>query len=319
MTAPAGPARAADIVDRFTTAVRGVCPVLEVPFHPDESVDEESFANLVDHILATGVTSVMFAGFASEFHKLADDERAALRDILLDRARSRPDVVVVASVAEDAGYLARQRAVAAVERGAGAVNLLAPFRVSPSADALRRHIGDVADAVAPVPVILQHAPAQTGVPLSPAEIGALARAHPNIRMIKVESVPPGTLISALRDGDPSLPSMVGYGGVMMIDALRRGAVGVQPGCSVTELYVRIWQLWTAGEQEAASDLHRRMLPYLSYWMQHVDLIVQAEKTISVRRGLIRHDICRAPGRRLDAQELRDIDRFLAEFADLLRP
>jgi len=47
--------------------LRGVSPVLEVPFHDDESVDYDGFSEVVAHSLGTGVTSVMFPGFASEF------------------------------------------------------------------------------------------------------------------------------------------------------------------------------------------------------------------------------------------------------------
>jgi 4-hydroxy-tetrahydrodipicolinate synthase len=49
----------------------------------------------------------------------------------------------------------------------------------------------------------------------------------------------------------------------------------------------------------------------------VELIVSAEKRISMQRGLISSDFCRAPSRRLDREELAMIDRFLAEFADLI--
>lgn len=64
--------------------LRGVIPVLEVPFTTDGSLDAEGFERLVTHVLATGVTAVMFPGFASEFHKLTDDERALLTRRLLD-------------------------------------------------------------------------------------------------------------------------------------------------------------------------------------------------------------------------------------------
>jgi 4-hydroxy-tetrahydrodipicolinate synthase len=49
----------------------------------------------------------------------------------------------------------------------------------------------------------------------------------------------------------------------------------------------------------------------------VELIVQAEKTILERRGIIASDRCRAPGWTLDREEHGMIDRFLQEFADLL--
>jgi hypothetical protein len=49
----------------------------------------------------------------------------------------------------------------------------------------------------------------------------------------------------------------------------------------------------------------------------VELIVAVEKVISVRRGLFASAHCRAPARRLDAEELSMVDRFLEDFGDLL--
>jgi 4-hydroxy-tetrahydrodipicolinate synthase len=103
----------------------------------------------------------------------------------------------------------------------------------------------------------------------------------------------------------------------MIDALRRGAVGVQPGCSFVEIYQRIWQLWQAGDTAGATSLHTRLLPYISYWMQGIDLMVAAEKMIGWRRGWTASDHCRAPSRRLDAEERTMVDSFLDEFDDFL--
>jgi 4-hydroxy-tetrahydrodipicolinate synthase len=60
-----------------------------------------------------------------------------------------------------------------------------------------------------------------------------------------------------------------------------------------------------------------MLPYLSYWMQGVELIIAAEKLISQRRGIIASAHCRAPAHALDTEEVRMVERFLDEFADLL--
>jgi 4-hydroxy-tetrahydrodipicolinate synthase len=168
--------------------------------------------------------------------------------------------------------------------------------------------------VAPTPVVLQYAPAQTGTSLDAEVIASIASAHPNLVAVKVESTPPGALIAALAMAEPSLPSLVGYAGLQLPDALRRGAVGVQPGCSFTELYVLFWRLWMGGDEQAALALHRRMLPFLSYWMQSVELIVAAEKLISLRRGLTRTARCRAPAHALDDDEITFVDAFLQEFA-----
>lgn len=297
--------------------VQGVCPVLETPFTEGGLVDEEGFARIIDHVIASGVSSVMFPGFASEFHKLTDAERCKLIELLLQRTQADPSVTAVISVADHATTVAVERARWAVQAGADALNLLPPHFLAPSPIDVQEHVSAVVAAVAPVPVILQYAPAQTGTALDARSICRIASQAPNLVQVKVESTPPGALIGALQAQEPALPAIVGYGGVQLPDALRRGAVGVQPGCSFVELYQQIWQLWASGDHDGAFALHRRLLPYLSYWMQSVELIIAAEKLISHRRGMIDSAHCRRPAYALDREETAQVDRFLADFGDLL--
>ncbi|RXS84885.1 dihydrodipicolinate synthase family protein [Streptomyces sp. TM32] len=296
--------------------VGGVSPVLEVPFHDDGALDPDGFTTVVERVLATGVSSMMFPGFASEFHKL-DGERDLLTSLFLERTRERDDVAAIVSVTDHATRHAIARARRAADLGADALNLLPPHFLGPSRDAVLTHLRAVLAAVDPLPVVVQYAPAQTGTALDAPTLHRLAAEHPHLRWVKVEAAPPGRLIAALAAGERPLPSLVGYAGLHLPDALRRGAVGVQPGCSFTELYVECWRRWQHGDEAGAVDLHTRLLPYLSYWMQHVELIVAVEKEISVRRGWFASAHCRAPGHRLDEEELRMIDRFCAEFAPLI--
>ena len=293
--------------------VQGVCPVLETPFADDGEVDYASFARLVDHVVRVGVRTVMFPGFASEYYKLSDAERVNLTTALLDQVRGLSGFTTVISVPDHSTHLAVRRAVAAVTAGAAAINVLPPHLHAPSGDAVRDHVRAVVAAVAPVPVILQYAPAQTGTALDAAAIAQIARDAPNLVQVKVESTPPGALITALGTQSPALTSVVGYAGVQLIDALRRGAVGVQPGCSFVEIYREIWTSWHDGRRDDAIETHRRLLPYISYWMQSVELIIAAEKQISHRRGLIESGYCRAPMRTLDPEEDAMVERFLDEF------
>jgi 4-hydroxy-tetrahydrodipicolinate synthase len=304
------------VEDRMPDRIRGICPVIEVPFTATGDVDEAGFARVVNHVTRTGVTAVMFPGFASEFYKLDDAERDRLTRLLLGTT-SAAGVAAIISVPDHATAVAVRRARAVVAAGADAVNILPPHFLSPAPHQVVAHIEAVLDAIPATTAVLQYAPAQTGTALTPDTIRDLARRHPNLRAVKVEAVPPGPVVSALTEGPQSLPCLVGYAGVQMPDALRRGAIGVQPGCSFVEIYLAIWHRWTAGRIDEASELHRRLLPYLAYWMQGVELIVQVEKTISQRRGMIDHDHCRAPARALDRHELAMVDRFLDEFSEFL--
>ncbi|MFB6724658.1 dihydrodipicolinate synthase family protein [Kribbella sp. NPDC056345] len=299
--------------------VRGVSPVLEVPFTADGEVDYAGFERVVAYVLSTGVTSVMFPGFASEFHKLSEDERRQLTGILLSHTRDRNDVAAVVAVQDHATRLAALRAMDSVAAGADLINLLPPHFLSPSRNALADHVRTVLTAIDPIPMVLQYAPSETGTSLDADLLRSIAQDHPNLRLVKVESSPPGPLIAELAAGTPSLAALEGYAGVQLPDAIRRGAVGTQPGCSLTEVYVEIWRRFATGDEAGGGDLHRRLLPYISYWMLDTERIIAAEKLISVRRGLFASPYCREPAHHLDPEEIRLIDRALAEFADLLPP
>jgi dihydrodipicolinate synthase/N-acetylneuraminate lyase len=310
---------AATEVNNSSLLVRGVSPVVEVPFTDRGEVDYEGFDNVVRYVLSTGVTSLMFPGFASEYYKLSETERLRLTRILLGYTKDRSDVAAIVAVQDHATVLAVQRAREVVAEGADLINLLPPHFLSPPRSAVLRHVRTVLGAIEPTPVVLQYAPSETGTSLDAETLRGLAADHPNLRLLKVESSPPGRLIEELRDDGAGLPAVEGYAGVQLPDAIRRGAVGTQPGCSFTEVYVEIWRRFASGDEAGGVDLHTRLLPYVSYWMLDTELIVAAEKAISVRRGLFASAFCREPAHRLDAEELRMVDRFLDDFADLLPP
>ncbi|MBP2356174.1 4-hydroxy-tetrahydrodipicolinate synthase [Kribbella aluminosa] len=288
-------------------------PVLETPFRGDESIDEPGFARVVDAMLSAAVRSAMFPGFASEYHKLTDDERARLTRIFLEHTRRQPGFSAVVSVPDHATRVAVRRVREAVDAGAAAINVLPPHYLGPSRASVVAHLVAVLEAAGRIPVVLQYAPAQTGTALDAQVIARLAADHANLAYVKVESTPPGRLVEALAAGQPPVRSMVGYAGVQLPDALARGVAGVQPGCSFVEIYQRIWSLWQQGDHRSAATLHARLLPYIAYWMLDVELIIAAEKEISVRRGWFESAVCRGPGWQLDAQEHARIDAFIDEF------
>jgi 4-hydroxy-tetrahydrodipicolinate synthase len=299
--------------------LRGISPVLAVPFTDAGTLDVAGFDRLVRHVLGTGVTSVMFPGFASEFYKLTEDERSLLTRHLLRETSPFPNIAAIIAVQDHATRLAVQRALNVVSEGADAVNLLPPHFLTPSRRALVDHVSAVCAAVAPTPVVLQYAPIETGTYLDAETIVGIARQYPNLRYVKVESSPPGALISQLLAQDPPMQAVEGYAGLQLPDAIRRGAVGSQPGCSFTEIYLDIWDLFALGREAEGDALHGQLLPFISYWMQDTEMIIAAEKLIGMRRGLFGSAYCREPAHMLDSLEVQMVDRFLEVFADRLPP
>lgn len=300
-----------------TKSIAGIIPIVAATFSPAGTLDEDSFQGLVRHLLGTGASALALFGLASEFYKLADDERARMQALLLAETSRSPTVAGVISVTDHSWELAVRRARAAEEQGADALMLLPPFFLGPNEEALLTHLRRVVASVR-IPVIVQYAPAQTGVRIAPEVFLQLCEELPNADFVKVETQPPGRYVSRLvARSHGRLRALVGYAGVQMPDVLARGASGIQPGCSFSELYVELWRRWQAGDQAGLLALHARLLPYISYWMQGVELIIRAEKRILLRRGIIASDYCRSPAYELDGREDDQIEQFLSEFGDLL--
>ena len=296
--------------------ISGIVPIVAATFTDTGTLDEDGFQSLVRHLMKTGASALTLFGLASEFYKLPDADRARMQALLLKETRRSESVAGIISITDHSWEVAIQRAPDAEAQGADALMLLPPYFLGPGEEAILEHLKRVIGSVK-IPVIVQYAPVQTGVRISPEVFLKLRDALPNADFIKVETQPPGRYVSQLVERSQGrLKSLVGYAGVQMPDVLARGAVGIQPGCSFTEIYVELWRRWQTDRAEFQS-LHNKLLPYINYWMQGVELIIKVEKVILKRRGIIPSDYCRSPAYALDDREHQQIDSFLNDFAEWL--
>ncbi len=173
--------------------------------------------------------------------------------------------------------------------------LSAPPLNRPNDDAVRRHYLRVAEAVPELPVVIQDLPA-LGVWMSPELIGRMAAEAPNLRVVKLEEEPTAPKVGRLLAVDPGLHVLGGLGGEMLIEELRRGAVGTMTGFGYPELLVAIMREWRAGEREAATRRFHRYTPLIRFENQAL-LNLPIRKHIYMRRGAIDSDKVRAPGPR----------------------
>ena len=297
--------------------ISGIVPIVAATFTHTGALDEDSFQVLIRHLLTTNASALTLFGLATEFYKLADNDRARMQAFLLAETVRSESVAGIISITDHSWEVASQRARDAEAQGADALMLLPPYFLGPSEDAILDHLKHVIGSVK-IPVIVQYAPVQTGVRISPDVFLKLRDAFPNADFIKVETQPPGPYVSQLVERSQGrLKSLVGYAGVQMPDALARGAVGIQPGCSFTEIYVELWRLWQT-DKTGFQIFHNNLLPYINYWMQGVELIIKVEKVILKQRGIIASDYCRSPTYTLDEHELMQIENFMTNFAEWLQ-
>jgi 4-hydroxy-tetrahydrodipicolinate synthase len=289
-------------------ALHGCIPILVTPFDGDGSLDLPSLEREIDWVIAEGASGVACLAIAGEGYKLTETERDTVLEATAHRVSGR--VPVVASADGPGEDPAIDRARRSARLGADALMVLPPYFVKPTADALVLYYARVAD-VAGIPIMLQDAPQLTGVPMSPALWARMADAAPGLRYIKAEGTPQGPTISeTLRLCGDRLGVFCGWGGLSLLDALERGAIGNMPAPNFTRFFADVQRLWEQGDREAAETLFNRGVPYAMWTMQSIDHSVTAAKTELARRGVIASARLRQPALALDEIATSQLARFI---------
>jgi len=290
----------------------GVCPIVSTPFDDEGSVDYDSLESQITALAEGGCDGAILFGFAGEFYKLTEEEqgRIVARSAAAAEAAEIPLYV---SVTAHATSVAVDRAEAAEARGAAGLMVLPPFVMGPTESDIREHVEAIAEAV-DLPIMVQYAPDNTGVTISPETLVEISEACPNVTRYKVECTPPGGYATALLDAAPDdVGVLVGSGGRAYVELLDRGAVGVVPGGALHEIYVEITDRYASGDRPGALDLHRELLPYLQHIGQTGEMFIHYEKQILADRGFVDDPTCRDPS--FDPDE--HLDRLFSDLADPL--
>jgi len=297
------------VTDKLTQAIDqlvGVWNIVPTPFHPDEELDLDSLRKLTDFVVGCGVDGVTILGVLGEGAKLSDAERSAVVSTTMERAAGRIPVCV--AVSGGSTHIAESHARVARAAGAHSVMLSAPPLSRPNDDAVRRHYLRVAEAVPEMPVVIQDLPT-LGVWMSPELIARMASEAPNLRVVKLEEEPTAPKVGRLLAANPDLRVLGGLGGQMLVEELRRGAVGTMTGFGFPETLVAIIRDWRVGNEDAAVERFHRWMPLIRFENQQL-LNLPIRKHIYMRRGAIACDKVRAPGPPLDDQTKADLEDLL---------
>ncbi len=288
--------------------LHGCIPILITPFAENGSLDLASLEREIDWVIAEGATGVSCLAIASEGYKLTEDERdAVVRTTVRHVARRIP---VVASVDGPGEEPAIDRAKRAVRFGADVLMVLPPYFVKPGPDALISYYARVAEA-AGMSIMLQDAPQVTGVAMSPSLWKRMADQTPGLRYIKVEGTPQGSTISeTLHLCGDRLGVFCGWGGLSLLDALARGAIGSMPAPNFTRFFADVQRLWETGDRIEAESYFERGVPFVMWTMQSIDHSVRSAKEELQRRGVIASARLRQPALILDDIATNQLARFL---------
>ena len=287
--------------------IGGVLPVLAVPFRNDGSVDLESIPKLIEHCISSKANGLVIFGLASELYKLNDSERIQILKEVLSAVNSRIPVIV--GTEHSGTQAAVARSVEAEKLGASALMLYPPTFVKPDEANILSYFTAVGSAVN-IPVIIQDAPAWTGVPLSLSLLSRIISDQPNVNYIKLESPPIGDKAKTLKlEG---FKIIAGFGAIHLMEDLNSVIDGFMPGCSLPGIFVEINDLFYSGQVEKARTLFQLVLPLLTFQLTSLDSFIEIQKILLKRMQVFSTSFCREPHTPISAERVAYLNVLIDE-------
>ena len=297
--------------------IRGVLPVVHMPYHEDGSIDFGTLQREVDYLFDTGADGFCLA-LVSDTLRLTAAERLQMPARLVEFADGRGPVVI--SVGAESTVQARQFARAAEDGGAAAVMAIPPLS-QPLAEAqLTEYFEELLDEIA-LPMFVQDASSYVGRPMSLELQAELFRTHGQRILFKPEAAPLGPCISGLRDlTDGQAAIFEGSGGVLLIDSFRRGVCGTIPGVELLDGLVALWRACVAGDWDRAYEVYYPICALAALQIQGgLDGYIVTERYLMHRQGLFVNQVHRGPlAYELDDETRQEIDRLHDRLRAVLR-
>lgn len=295
-----------------TLDAKGIYVIAATPFHDDGRIDFDSIDTLVDFYLKCGVHGMTVLGVMGEFQKLSESETLEVAKRFIARANGRIPTIV--GVSNPGTTQLVRVAQGAMEAGAAGVMVM-PIAGLKTGEAVLGYMRSVLTALGPsMPVCVQDYPQLTGVHFSAGCFLQMVDEFPQIAMFKHEESPGLRKLSAIRracDGKARryMPILCGNGGIHLPQEYRRGADGGMTGFAFPDMMVRMHELFMSGKANEAEDLYDLYLPILRHELQP-GIGLALRKEILRRRGAIASNAVRAPGPRLDKDDLAELDQLL---------
>lgn len=158
----------------------GSMVALVTPMHADGSIDLDSLGQLIEFHIENNTDAIVAVGTTGESATLDDHEHCDTIAYVVEKSAGR--IPVIAGTGSNSTREAIQLTQCAMDSGADACLLVAPYYNKPSQEGLYQHYKAIAEAVA-IPQILYNVPGRTVCDILPETVLRLADI-PNIVGIK---------------------------------------------------------------------------------------------------------------------------------------
>jgi 4-hydroxy-tetrahydrodipicolinate synthase len=190
-----------------------------------------------------------------------DEEGRRVIALTVEVARGRARVI--AGAGSNATDHAIHQAKEAKAVGADGVLIVAPYYNKPTQEGLLAHFRAVAEAVAPLPVMMYNVPGRTSSNIEAATTLKLAREVPNVVAIKEASGNFGQIMTILKDRPAGFRVFSGDDAVTL-PLIALGADGIVSVVSneVPDRMARMTELALSGKWDEARAAHYKLLPLM---------------------------------------------------------
>jgi len=232
----------------------GVNPALVTPFAPDQSIDENAFRALIQHVIKD-VDGLVPCGTTGEFNYLTPEENRRLVQIAVEEAQGKP---VIAGTSAPSTRLALELIHDAQQVGATACLVVTPYFLHPSDKGIFQHYYTIAKAFPEMPIILYNIPQVVDAYLPRRVVQDLAEI-PNVVALKDSSGNLTYTMEILEYAGDRINVLIGHDEVVL-NALAGGASGMI--LASAQVYPEVWQAdlqaVRCGDLDAARTLQRRV-------------------------------------------------------------
>ncbi|WP_194897234.1 4-hydroxy-tetrahydrodipicolinate synthase [Catenulispora pinisilvae] len=239
--------------------IRGSLAPVVTPFTDDGALDPDGLRALIRWQLASGSHGISIGGSTGEPGAQSTEERVEAMRIAAETIADQVPFLPGTGSAKLAETL--ELTSAARDLGADAALIITPYYARPTQEALYRWYATVANEFPDLPLIVYNVPSRTAVEIEPATVARLFRDFDNIVGIK-ETTKDFEHFS--RTYHACGPELLMWSGIelLCLPLLALGGAGfVSALANIAPAAVaRMYELWAAGDQDGARDLHYRLHP-----------------------------------------------------------
>ncbi|WP_242910187.1 4-hydroxy-tetrahydrodipicolinate synthase [Actinomadura terrae] len=295
------------------STIRGSIAPVVTPFAADGAVDHDALRGLICWQLESGSHGISLGGSTGEPSSQTVAERIAAIRTAADEVGDRVPFLPGTGSAKLEETL--EVTAAARDAGADAALVITPYYARPTQEALYQWYATVAREFPDLPLVVYNVPSRTSVDIAPETVRRLFTDFDNIVGIKETTKDFEHFSRVLHACGPELLVWSGIE-LLCLPLLALGGAGFVSAVAnlAPAAVARMYELWTAGDQEGARDLHYRLHPLVD--LLFVETNPAPAKWVLEQRGRIPSGHVRPPLAAPSEQALVRIRALLDQGGDL---